>query len=78
MPAVLLEAGSIINRDEELLMGTPEHQAVIAAAAVEAVEGFCQERKPAKSDRIARPNAPAKPRLRPAAVTVPASGASRP
>jgi N-acetylmuramoyl-L-alanine amidase len=78
MPAVLLEAGSIINRDEELLMGTPEHQAVVAAAAVEALEGFCQERKPAKSDRIARPNAPAKPRLRPAAVTVPASGASRP
>jgi N-acetylmuramoyl-L-alanine amidase len=78
MPAVLLEAGSIINRDEELLMGTPEHQAVVAAAAVEALEGFCQERKPAKSDRIARPNAPAKPRLRPAAVTVPAGAATRP
>ena len=26
MPAVLLEAGSIINRDEELLMSSPEHQ----------------------------------------------------
>ena len=26
MPAVLLEAGSIVNRDEELLLGTPEHQ----------------------------------------------------
>jgi N-acetylmuramoyl-L-alanine amidase len=78
MPAVLLEAGSIINRDEELLMGTPEHQAVIAAAAVEAVEGFCQERKPAKSDRIARPDARAKPRLRPAAVTVPAGAVTRP
>jgi N-acetylmuramoyl-L-alanine amidase len=78
MPAVLLEAGSIINRDEELLMGTPEHQAVVAAAAVEALEGFCQERKPAKSDRIARPDARAKPRLRPAAVTVPAGAATRP
>jgi N-acetylmuramoyl-L-alanine amidase len=68
MPAVLLEAGSIINRDEELLMGTPEHQAVIAAAAVEAIEGFCRERRPVKSDRIARPDGRAKPRLLPAAA----------
>jgi N-acetylmuramoyl-L-alanine amidase len=75
MPAVLLEAGSIINRDEELLMGTPEHQAVIAAAVVDAVESFCQERRPVKSDRIARPDGPAKPRLRPAAVTGPAGDA---
>ena len=78
MPAVSLEAGSIINRDEELLMATPEHQAVIAAAAVEAVEGFCQEQRPVKPDRIARPDARAKPRLRPAAVTVPAGAATRP
>ena len=78
MPAVLLEAGSIINRDEELLMGTPEHQAVIAAAAVEAVESFCRERRPLKPDRIARPDAPGKARLRPAAVTAPASAAKRP
>jgi N-acetylmuramoyl-L-alanine amidase len=75
MPAVLLEAGSIINRDEELLMGTPEHQAVIAAAVLEAVEGFCRERRPLKSDRIARPDAPAKARLRPAAARVPAGDA---
>lgn len=77
MPAVLLEAGSIINRDEELLMDTPEHQAVIAAAVVEAVEGFCQERRPLKSDRIARPAAP-KPRLHPAAMTGPAGAVKRP
>ena len=76
--AVLLEAGSIINRDEELLMGTPEHQAVIAAAALEAVEGFCRERRPLKSDRIARPDASAKARLRPAAARVPASDAKHP
>lgn len=31
-PAVLLEAGSIINRDEEVLMSDPKHQAVIGAA----------------------------------------------
>jgi len=78
MPAVLLEAGSIINRDEELLIGTPEHQAVIAAAVVEAVEGFCQERRPVKSDRIARPGSDARPRLRPAAVTTPPSAARQP
>lgn len=77
MPAVLLEAGSIINRDEELLLGTPEHQAVIAAAAVEAVEGFCQERKPLKPDRIARPDAPAKARLHPAAATGPTGAVTR-
>ena len=77
MPAVLLEAGSIINRDEELLMGTAEHQAVIAAAALEAVEDFCRERRPLKSDRIARPAAPPA-RLRPAAARAPASDAKRP
>jgi N-acetylmuramoyl-L-alanine amidase len=41
MPAVLLEAGSIINRDEELQMATPERQALIAAAVLDAVESFC-------------------------------------
>jgi N-acetylmuramoyl-L-alanine amidase len=78
MPAVLLEAGSIINRDEELLMGTPEHQAVIAAAVLEAVDGFCRERRPAKSERIAHPDPSAKPRLHPAAVTDPAGAVTRP
>jgi N-acetylmuramoyl-L-alanine amidase len=77
MPAVLLEAGSIINRDEELLMGTPEHQAVIAAAVVEAVDGFCRERRPVRPDRIARPDAGAKARLRPAAARGPASAVKR-
>jgi N-acetylmuramoyl-L-alanine amidase len=41
MPAVLLEAGSIINREEELLMAAPERQALIAAAVLDAVESFC-------------------------------------
>jgi N-acetylmuramoyl-L-alanine amidase len=44
MPAALLEAGSIINRTEELLMAAPEHQAVIAGAVVEAVDAFCAAR----------------------------------
>jgi N-acetylmuramoyl-L-alanine amidase len=42
MPAVLLEAGSIINRDEELKMGSPERQDVISSAVAAAVKEFCQ------------------------------------
>jgi N-acetylmuramoyl-L-alanine amidase len=45
MPAVLLEAGSIINRDEELLLYTPEHQALISAAVLDAVNAFCVKRQ---------------------------------
>src|SRR5258705_2706159 len=41
MPAVLLEAGSIINRDEELLLKSAEYQALISAAVTDAVEIFC-------------------------------------
>jgi N-acetylmuramoyl-L-alanine amidase len=76
MPAVLLEAGSIINRDEELVMETPERQGLISAAALEAVEKFCQERPPVKSERIARPAA--KSRLHPAAARLPAGAAKHP
>jgi N-acetylmuramoyl-L-alanine amidase len=47
MPAALLEAGSIVNRDEELRLATPEHQALIASAVVEAVDAFCvNQRQP--------------------------------
>src|SRR5205085_8685666 len=46
MPAVLLEAGSIINRDEELRMGLVEHQELISGAVVDAVESFCKARRP--------------------------------
>jgi N-acetylmuramoyl-L-alanine amidase len=74
MPAVLLEAGSIINRDEELLMETPERQGLIGAAVLEAVEGFCKERRPLKPEQVAHPNAP-KARMRPAAARAPASTA---
>jgi N-acetylmuramoyl-L-alanine amidase len=41
MPAVLLEAGSIINRDEELVLNTPERRGLTSDAAVAAVENFC-------------------------------------
>ncbi len=41
MPAALLEAGSIANRDEELQMETPERQNLISASVVAAIDSFC-------------------------------------
>jgi N-acetylmuramoyl-L-alanine amidase len=41
---VLLEAGSIINRDEELAMNSPERQDMIVAAVAAAVRQFCELR----------------------------------
>jgi hypothetical protein len=59
MPAVLLEAGSIINRDEELLMSSPERQSAISAAVTDAVESFCAVRRPRQPDRAATVAKPA-------------------
>jgi N-acetylmuramoyl-L-alanine amidase len=42
MPAVLLEAGSIINRDEELKMSSTERQDIISSAVTAAVKEFCE------------------------------------
>jgi N-acetylmuramoyl-L-alanine amidase len=44
MPAVLLEAGSISNRDEELEMMSSERQELIAGGVTEAVKEFCDSR----------------------------------
>jgi N-acetylmuramoyl-L-alanine amidase len=44
MAAVLLEAGSIINRNEEILMNSPERRALIGGAVTRAVEKFCEAR----------------------------------
>ena len=44
MPAVLLEAGSIINRDEELEMDSPERRNIISSGVVSAVKQFCDRR----------------------------------
>ena len=41
VPALLLEAGIIVNRTEELLLETPEHRGRIAQAMLAAVNGFC-------------------------------------
>lgn len=44
MPAVLLEAGSIINRDEELKMDSAERRNVISSGVTTAVREFCDSR----------------------------------
>jgi hypothetical protein len=41
MPAVLLEAGSIVNRKEELELAKPDRVALVADAATHAVETYC-------------------------------------
>jgi N-acetylmuramoyl-L-alanine amidase len=44
MPAVLLEAGSIINRDEELKMDSPERRDIISSGVTAAMKEFCDRR----------------------------------
>jgi N-acetylmuramoyl-L-alanine amidase len=53
MPAVLLEAGSIVNRDEELKLAAPERQLLIGAAVTEAVEKFCASQPPSNRGTLA-------------------------
>src|SRR5215472_59368 len=53
MPAVLLEAGSIVNRQEELELGTSERRSLTSAAVVAAVENFCAARARPPSVRAA-------------------------
>jgi N-acetylmuramoyl-L-alanine amidase len=70
MPAVLLEAGSIVNRKEELELATPERRALTSAAVVAAVEEFCAARAEAKPGQAPAPGTVSKPtRARPAAVS---------
>ena len=57
MPAVLLEAGSIINRQEELELATPERRLMVAEAVTAAVEGFCESREQAVTGQL--PSKPA-------------------
>ena len=44
MPALLLEAGSIVNRQEELGLATAERRGLTSAAIVAAVDAFCATR----------------------------------
>jgi N-acetylmuramoyl-L-alanine amidase len=54
MPAVLLEAGSIINRDEELKMVSPERRDNISNAVAAAVKKFCDARSAKPLDAVAK------------------------
>jgi N-acetylmuramoyl-L-alanine amidase len=74
MPAVLLEAGSIVNRDEELALEAPQRQGLIAASVVDAVDTFCAARQQGSPERVARHAGPSSGARR---VVAPASlGAS--
>jgi N-acetylmuramoyl-L-alanine amidase len=60
MPAALLEAGSIINRQEETVLASPERRAVTSAAIAAAVEDFCTARATRHENRsVQRPAAAA-------------------
>jgi N-acetylmuramoyl-L-alanine amidase len=54
MPAVLLEAGSIINRDEELKMSSPERRDIISSGVAAAMKEFCDSRSGAPADVAAK------------------------
>ena len=53
MPAVLLEAGSIVNRNEELELATTERRKNVAEAVTAAVEDFCASQSQTVADRPA-------------------------
>jgi N-acetylmuramoyl-L-alanine amidase len=46
VPAVLFEAGLIVNRDDELLLASSERQATIAAAVHAAIAKYCERVAP--------------------------------
>jgi N-acetylmuramoyl-L-alanine amidase len=71
MPAVLLEVGSIINRNEELVLLSPERHKLVAAAVGEAVDRYCQLRPPQAPTPVAKHEGGenGKPAIRPASVT---------
>jgi len=60
MPAVLLEAGSIVNRQEELELATPERRALTSAAITAAVEDFCATRPQPNIRQAKRRQAPSR------------------
>lgn len=79
MPAVLLESGSIVNRNEEVLLAAPERRSLISAAITEAVAKFCEARAPRSliAGRAGAPNA-SRQAVRPAAATHRANAVPRP
>jgi len=58
MPAVLLEAGSIVNRQEELELAGTERRSLTSAAVAAAVEDFCAARAHPNIARAAKHSVP--------------------
>jgi N-acetylmuramoyl-L-alanine amidase len=54
MPALLLEAGSIVNRQEELELATPERRTLTSEAVAAAVEDFCAARAHPKIEQLVK------------------------
>jgi N-acetylmuramoyl-L-alanine amidase len=54
MPAVLFEAGSIVNRQEELELASPERIALTSAAIAAAVQDFCAAHPLSHDNRIGK------------------------
>jgi len=54
MPALLLEAGSIVNRQEELELATPERRTLTSEAVASAVEDFCAARAHPKTEQLVK------------------------
>jgi N-acetylmuramoyl-L-alanine amidase len=61
MPAVLLEAGSIVNRKEELELASDDRRTLIANAVTAAVADFCEMQAPPSSEPLAKRPPSAKP-----------------
>jgi N-acetylmuramoyl-L-alanine amidase len=54
-PAVLFEAGLIINRKDELVLATPERRTLLAKAITGAVADYCKAQQPGAAPREKRP-----------------------
>jgi hypothetical protein len=85
MPAVLLESGSIINRDEELVMASDAHKNKVATAVAGAVSEFCETRgsappqvaKPEPAPKTSKPARLAQPRATPPKKPAPTRAAQK-
>jgi len=64
MPAVLLEGGSIINREEELVMASDDHKNKVSAAVSAAVTDYCDTRGAAPAQVSEPQPKPAKDKAR--------------
>ena len=54
MPAVLLEGGMIVNRQDEMVLASPERLQIVAAAVTNAVDKFCDSRAAERTKLLAQ------------------------